>query len=77
MEKSDLKPLEVNGITAVTLGTLIWTFSLIGIMALNLVGEISKFNSWIPTILWGILLGIFGYIYTHRKANKLTNKISE
>lgn len=69
--KTELKPLEVNGITAVTLGTFFWAISLV---ILVLSQEWLSHNDrlhWIWISVSGIVLGLLGYRYTTNRVIRL------
>jgi hypothetical protein len=70
-DKSSLKPLEVNGITAVTMGTLAWTIILIVLLfSRSWLTETNRTN-WIWIAVSGIILGLLGYRYSTRRAKRL------
>lgn len=71
MNKSELKPLEVNGITAVTLGTLLWLTSFVVlIFSRKWLIEIGHEN-WIWIAASGFALGLLGYRYTTNRAKRI------
>ncbi len=70
-DKSSLRPLEVDGVTAVTLGTLAWTLALIVLLfARNWLDETGRTN-WIWIALSGVVLGLLGYRYTTNRIKRL------
>ncbi len=78
-DKTSLKPLEVNGITAVTVGTLAWTITLIVLLfSRSWLTETDRAH-WIWIALSGVVLGLLGYRYSTRRAKRLglsySNKI--
>jgi hypothetical protein len=69
--KKELAPLEVNGITAVTLGTVIWSVAtLIMVLMRNQLEEAGRGN-WIAIGVAGIVLGLLGMRYTKRRAARI------
>jgi hypothetical protein len=71
MNKSELKPLEVNGITAVTLGTFIWLTSLIVLLlSRNWLIE-NRHENWIWISASGFVLGLIGYRYTTNRVKRI------
>ena len=70
-DKTSLKPLEVNGITAVTVGTLAWTITLIVLLfSRSWLIETNR-THWIWISVSGIILGLLGYRYSTRRAKRL------
>ena len=72
MNKSELKPLEVNGITAVTLGTIAWVLVLIALLFNLKWLESQGKTNWIWISLSGIVLGIIGFRYVQKRSRKLS-----
>ena len=71
--KKELAPLEVNGITAVTIGTVIWSVAtLIMVLMRNQLEEAGRSN-WIAIGVAGIILGLLGMRYTKRRAARIEN----
>jgi hypothetical protein len=70
-ETNTLKPLEVNGITAVTVGTLAWTITLIVLFFSRSWLTETERTHWIWIAVSGIILGLFGYRYSTRRAKRL------
>ena len=69
--KHELAPLEVNGITAVTLGTVIWSvFTLIMVLIRHRLEDSGRGN-WIAIGVAGIILGLLGMRYTKRRVARL------
>lgn len=70
-EKLVLEPLEIDGITAVTVGTIIWTVAtvicLVQLEQLNSSGR----GNWIWICVCGVLLGLLGIRYTRRRAARI------
>ena len=67
----ELKPLEVNGITAVTLGTIIWLIALVVLfLARNWLDANSR-THWIWIAASGVVLGLLGYRYTTNRVKRL------
>ena len=65
----ELMPLEVNGITAVTIGTGIWSVATLIMVLMRDQLEASGRGNWIAIGVCGIILGLLGMRYTkHRVA---------
>lgn len=74
MNKSELKPLEVNGITAVTLGTILWTVAFVVLLlAKNWLNQNGHAN-WIWIAGSGVILGLLGYRYTTNRVRRLAKQ---
>jgi hypothetical protein len=69
--KKELKPLEVNGITAVTLGTGIWSVATLVMVLMRDELEASGRGDWIAIGVCGIILGLLGMRYTKRRAARI------
>ena len=69
--KTELKPLEVNGITAVTLGTIFWAISLVVLVLLQDWLRQNDRLHWIWISVSGIVLGLLGYRYTTNRVMRL------
>ena len=76
MNKSELKPLEVNGITAVTIGTIIWSLSLVGLLASKSWLTQEGRSNWIWIALSGVCLGVLGYRYTTNRVKRIQSKFN-
>jgi hypothetical protein len=74
--KSELTPLEVNGITAVTLGTGIWSAATLIMVLMRDDLEASGRGDWIAIGVCGIILGLLGMRYTKRRAARIQNSRS-
>lgn len=71
MNKSELKPLEVNGITAVTLGTFLWLTSFIVLLlSRDWLIENGREN-WMWISASGFVLGLLGYRYTTNRVKRI------
>jgi hypothetical protein len=70
-EKKQLTPLEVNGITAVTIGTGIWSVATLIMVLMRDQLEASGRNNWIAIGVCGIILGLLGMRYTRRRAARI------
>ena len=70
-EKKQLTPLEVNGITAVTIGTGIWSVVTLVMVLMRDQLEASGRNNWIAIGVCGIILGLLGMRYTKRRATRI------
>ena len=77
MNKSELKPLEVNGITAVTIGTILWSLSLVGLLASRSWLTQEGRTDWIWIALSGVCLGILGYRYTTNRVKRMQSKFDD
>ena len=69
--KHELKPLEVNGITAVTLGTIIWSVATLIMVLMRDQLEAAGRGNWIAIGVAGIFLGLLGIRYTKRRAARI------
>lgn len=69
--KSELTPLEVNGITAVTLGTGIWSVATLIMVLMRDQLEASGRGDWIAIGVCGIILGLLGIRYTKRRVARI------
>ena len=67
----ELKPLEVNGITAVTLGTIIWLIVLIVLLLARNWLDANSRTHWIWIAASGVFLGLLGYRYTTNRVKHL------
>ena len=72
MSKSELKPLEINGITAVTLGTIAWSLVLFALLINFKWIESQGKTNWIWISLSGIVLGVIGFRYVKKRSRKLS-----
>jgi hypothetical protein len=70
-EKKQLTPLEVNGITAVTIGTGIWSVATLIMVLMRDQLEASGRNNWIAIGVCGIILGLLGMRYTKRRVARI------
>jgi len=70
-EKKQLTPLEVNGITAVTIGTGLWSVATLIMVLMRDQLEASGRNNWIAIGVCGIILGLLGMRYTTRRATRI------
>ena len=71
MNKSQLKPLEVNGITAVTLGTLLWLTSFVVLIISRPWLIENGHENWIWIAVSGFVLGLLGYRYTTNRVKRI------
>jgi hypothetical protein len=69
--KNELKPLEVNGITAVTIGTGIWSVATLVMVLMRDQLEASGRGDWVAIGVCGIILGLLGMRYTKRRAARI------
>ena len=69
--KNELMPLEVNGITAVTLGTGIWSVATLVMVLMRDQLESSGRGDWIAIGVCGIILGLLGMRYTKRRVARI------
>jgi hypothetical protein len=70
-EKKQLAPLEVNGITAVTIGTGIWSVATLIMVLMRDQLEASGRSNWISIGVCGIILGLLGMRYTKRRVARI------
>jgi hypothetical protein len=68
-----LAPLEVTGITTVTIGTALWTVALIICLVFRTRLENAGHGDWPAICAAGVLLGLMGLRYTKRRARRLGN----
>jgi len=69
--KKELTPLEVNGITAVTIGTLVWTVATLVMVLMRDQLESAGRGNWINIGIAGIILGLLGMRYTKRRVARI------
>ena len=69
--KKELKPLEVNGITAVTVGTGIWSVATLVMVLMRDQLEASGRGDWVAIGVCGIILGLLGMRYTKRRVARI------
>jgi hypothetical protein len=69
--KTELTPLEVNGITAVTIGTGLWSVATLVMVLMRDQLEASGRGDWIAIGGCGIILGLLGMRYTKRRAARI------
>jgi hypothetical protein len=69
--KAELMPLEVNGITAVTLGTGLWSIATLIMVLMRDQLEATGRGNWIAVGVCGIILGLLGIRYTKRRAVRI------
>lgn len=67
----ELTPLEVNGITAVTVGTVIWSVATLIMVFMREQLEDAGRGNWIAIGVAGIILGLLGMRYTKRRAARI------
>ena len=67
----ELKPLEVNGITAVTLGTITWLIVLVVMLLSRNWLDANSRTHWIWISASGLVLGLLGYRYTTNRVKRL------
>ena len=70
-EKLALEPLEVNGITAVIVGTIVWTVATVIMILMRDQLEASGRGNWVWICACGVLLGLLGIRYTRRRAARI------
>ena len=71
VQKIALEPLEVNGITAVTVGTAIWLIATVICLVQREQLEASGRGDWVWICACGVLLGLLGIRYTRRRAARI------
>lgn len=70
-KSNELKPLSVNGITAVTVGTIAWLIALVVLLfARGWLADTGRMD-WIWIAVAGVGLGLLGYRYTTRRVKRL------
>jgi hypothetical protein len=69
--KKELTPLEVNGITAVTIGTGLWSVATLIMVLMRDQLEASGRGNWIAIGVCGIILGLLGMRYTKRRVARI------
>lgn len=73
--RPELEPLEVDGINAVKIGTLLWTFAFfVSAVVKTWFADIQHTQWWSHVArvsLCGVFLGLLGLIYTRRRVNRL------
>ena len=69
--KTELMSLEVNGITAVTIGTGVWSIATLVMVLMRDQLEASGRGNWIAIGVCGIILGLLGMRYTKRRAARI------
>jgi hypothetical protein len=69
--KKELAPLEVNGITAVTVGTVIWSVATLVMVLMRDQLEDAGRGNWIAIGVAGIILGLLGMRYTKRRLARI------
>ena len=67
----ELMPLEVNGITAVTVGTGIWSVATLVMVLMRDQLEASGRGDWVAIGVCGIILGLLGMRYTKRRVARI------
>ena len=70
-EKLALEPLEIDGITAVLVGTIVWTVATVIMILMRDQLEASGRGNWIWICACGVLLGLLGIRYTRRRAARI------
>jgi hypothetical protein len=71
VKKNEHAPLEVNGVTAVTLGTGLWSVATIVMVLMRDQLEATGRGNWIAIGVCGIILGLLGMRYTKRRAARI------
>ena len=69
--RKEFTPLEVNGITAVTIGTGIWSVATLVMVLMRDQLEALGRGDWVAIGVCGIILGLFGMRYTKRRAARI------
>ena len=70
-QRNELSPLEVNGITAVTIGTGIWSAATLIMVLMRDQLEASGRGDWIAIGVCGIFIGLLGMRYTKRRVARI------
>ena len=76
LEKQQLKPLEVTGITTVTIGTGIWALAFLGTLLFRSTLADQGRSDWVWIALAGTVLGLLGIRYTKRRAARIAKSQS-
>lgn len=66
-----LQPVEITGITAVTLGTYVWLVAFVATLLFNNRLTRADHGDWKWVALAGVFLGVLGQIFTRRRAKRL------
>jgi hypothetical protein len=69
LEQADIDPVDVDGVRAVTVGTVAWAVALVAL--LPFAGRLREAGAdwWMWTCLTGVILGVLGVGYTvYRRA---------
>ena len=69
--KGELKPLEVNGITAVTFGTLVFIMATMLMVVFRDRLVAAGHENWIAIGACGVVLGLLGQRYTKRRVVRI------
>ena len=72
-QKLSLAPLEVNGITAVTVGTIIWVIATVACLIQREQLETAGRGNWVWISACGVLLGLLGIRYTRRRVRRIAS----
>ena len=75
-KKLALEPLEIDGITAVIVGTIVWTVATVIMILMRDQLEASGRGNWIWICACGVLLGLLGIRYTRRRAARIAKSNS-
>jgi hypothetical protein len=67
----ELTPLEVDGVTAVTAGTVIWSVATLIMVLMREQLENDGRGNWIAIGVAGIVLGLLGMRYTKRRVARI------
>jgi len=69
-----LAPVDVDGVRAVTIGTILWAVALIALLPFTDTLRDDGHLWWIGTCAVGVLLGLSGLGYTVRRRNRLRRR---
>ena len=72
-ESIGLKPLEINGVTAVTLGTIAWAIAFIAVFIFRQELYANEKSNWLWICASGVGLGVLGYKYTKNRIKRISN----
>lgn len=71
LEPDEVEPLDVDGVHAMLVGTVVWTIGLLGLLPFY--GRLQEADQgwWLWTCLAGAGLGLLGFAYCYRRRSRL------